>query len=61
MTNEKKKNENEAEETLLEFLSRSGLGAILPFLERPDDPPRHVDLWFEEDDCLVDEEPPKGT
>ena len=61
MTREKKKIESEVEETLLELLSRSGLDAILPFLNRPDDPPRHVDLWFEEDDCLVDEASPKGT
>ncbi len=61
MNNEKKEIESEKEETFVEFLSRSPLDAILTFLDRSDEPPRHVDLWFEEEYSLVHEASPKAN
>ena len=62
MFNENKKiDDAENEENLLEFLSRSGLDAIMPFLDRSDDKPRHCDFELEDDDSLVHEAFPKGT
>lgn len=49
ISNEKKEIESEEEESLVEFLSRSPLDAILPFLERSDELPRDCDIGFEED------------
>ena len=62
MSIEKKEIEVEKEETLLEFLSRSPLDAILPFLDRSDEPPRQFDdTGLFEEDRLVHEAFPKGT